>query len=508
MNNQGKIILKNSTMLYIRMAVTMLVGLYTSRVILYTLGVSDYGIYNVVGGLTTMFMFINSSMAVSTSRFLTYELEKGDGGQLSLVYKQAVFIHIIIAIFIFLLIETLGLWFLYHKMVIPEGRINAAEWTLHTIAVVSVLNVLSTPDISLIIAHERMSSFAYISLLDVLFKLFIVLTLKYWSGDRLILYAILLMIAQTVMRLTYYAYSKRCFKETHGKLFFSKVKFKEMFSFACWNLLGNLALMTIDQGINILLNLFCGPIVNAARGISSQLSNYITTFVTNIRMAINPQITKSFSAGNLVYMHTLIKYSSLSCYYVLLAIGVPLFCISDYLLSIWLVEVPPYTTIFFRLTLIYIMANSFANPIIIGIHSTGKIMKFQITEGLLMLLTLPLAWLFLIRGCPPYWVYVAQTTIAVLSQIGRLYVVLPAINMKWTYYLKSICLPCAFVTIASGILPLLIWLYTSKHSTSFLISISCLSFIWTILVLYKIGLKKEEKAFIIRTLEKFVNRQK
>ena len=280
-----------------------------------------------------------------------------------------------------------------------------------------------------------------------------------------------------------------------------------MFSFACWNLLGNLALMTIDQGINILLNLFCGPIVNAARGISSQLSNYITTFVTNIRMAINPQITKSFSAGNLVYMHTLIKYSSLSCYYVLLAIGVPLFCISDYLLSIWLVEVPPYTTIFFRLTLIYIMANSFANPIIIGIHSTGKIMKFQITEGLLMLLTLPLAWLFLIRGCPPYWVYVAQTTIAVLSQIGRLYVVLPAINMKWTYYLKSICLPCTFVTIASGILPLLIWLYTSKHSTSFLISISCLSFIWTILVLYKIGLKKEEKAFIIRTLEKFVNRQ-
>ena len=493
-------------MLYVRMAISMLVGLYTSRVVLYALGVTDYGIYNVVGGLTTMFMFLNSSMAVSTSRFLTYELGRNDSAQLSLVYKQAIIIHVIIAVCIFILIETVGLWFLHNKLVIPEGRMYAAEWILHTVAAVSVLNILSTPDMSLIIAYERMSSFAYISLFDVFFKLTIAILLVYWGGDKLILYAILLMFSQLVVRLIYYIYSKIVFKELHGKLLIEIRMFKEMVSFAGWNLLGNLALMTIDQGVNILLNVFCGPVVNAARGVSTQVSNHVNAFVMNIRMAINPQITKSFSAGNLDYMHTLIKYSSLSCYYLLLIVSIPLFWVTDCLLSIWLVEVPPLTGTFFRLTLAYIMANSFANPIIIGIHSTGNIVKFQVVEGILMLLTLPLAWIFLHCGYPPFWVYIAQITIAIVSQIGRLYVVLPAIKMKLAYYLNSICLPCLWVTIASVLLPLLIWnLYSEDETLLFLMLMAAMSFVWTALSIYVIGLNKTEKQIVKRAASKFLN---
>lgn len=508
MNNNSKTIVKNSGMLYVRMAISLLVGLYTSRVILDALGIVDFGIYNVVGGLTTMFMFLNSSMAVSTSRFLSYEIGRNDTHKLSLVYQQAVIIHIIIALIIFLLIETLGQWFLYNKLVIPDERLDASFWVLHTVAFVAVLNVLSTPDMSLIIAHEKMSSFAYISLLDVFLKLFIAISLSHLGGDKLIVYSILLMTGQLSIRLIYYIYSKRTFVETTGKMRFSKNKFKEMLSFASWNLLGNIALMTIDQGVNIMLNMFCGPVVNAARGIANQISNVVTNFTTNIRMAINPQITKSYSIGDYSYMHSLIKYSSISCFYLILFIGFPLFWIGDYLLDIWLVEVPEYAGIFFRYTLLYLMVNSFANPIIIGVHATGKIIKFQLIEGFIMLLTLPCAWMFLEMGWPPYSVYVAQIMVGIYSQLGRLYVVLPIIGMTKSYYIREVLYPCFVVLFISVIVPTLLsfGIYRPLDWRASVL-MAFISALWSLLVIFFCGLKNEERALIRSYLIKFINRE-
>lgn len=509
MQAKSKTIVKNTGLLYFRMAITMLASLYTSRVVLDALGVVDYGIYNVVGGLTTMFLFINSSMSVATSRFFSYEIGKGNNKRLSIVYSQAVIIHYVIALFILILIETVGLWFLYNKLVIPESRLIAAEWVLHVVTVVSVLNILSTPDLSLIIANERMSSFAYISIYEVFFKLLISYLLTIWNNDRLILYALLLMIVQISVRLIYYLYCKAKFVESRGKIVFSKTIFNEMIVFAGWNLLGNLAVVTIDQGINILLNVFFGPVVNAARGIANQTSNYAMTFVSNIRMAVNPQITKSYVNRDKKYMFLLIRYSSISCYYVLLLICIPLFFFVEDLLEIWLVEVPQYTAIFFKLMLIYLIVNSLSNPLIIAIHSTGKIVKFQIVEGLLMLLTLPFAYILLELGLSPWSVYIAQIIVAVISQMGRMYIILPAIGMKLSCYLITIVKPCVEVTLFSVAFPSIAWALGTMHIQNETIQVrmmfSLLSLIWSLLTISYIGLKPEERNQIITIIKTKMN---
>ncbi len=498
-----KRIFKNTVLLYFRMAFSMLLGIYTSRLVLDAIGVSDYGIYNVVGGITTMFLFLNGSMSVSTSRFITYELGKDRDERLAKIYNQAVLIHRLIALLVFILVETVGLWFLNYKMNIPADRMIAANCVLQTVAVSSVLNVIATPDMALIISHERMKSFAFISILgSVLHFLFAFLLLSY-HHDRLILYAILVMTIQVVIRLSYLIYCKRNFEESRTPVKFNKVVFKNMISFAGWNVLGNLALISIDQGINILLNIFFGPIVNAARGIAMQISNYSNTFITNIRMAINPQITKSYAYGDHSYMLKLITYSSLSCFYVLLLIAAFLFWILEYVLEIWLVVVPENTALFINLTLLYMMVNSFANPIIIGIHSTGKIRKFQVVEGCLMLLTLPLAYLMLKTGMPAYSVYISQIAIAIVSQIGRLSIVLPALNIKLREYLTLIILPSTEVLIVTALPSVCIYLcHLDMSNLAYSLSQCIVTTISCLLAITFIGLKKEERLYIFDNIRK------
>lgn len=448
----NKKIAKNTIVLYFRMFLTMVIGVFTSRIVLQALGIEDYGVYNVVGGITTMFVFINSSMSVASSRFIAFAIGKQDIEYEEKIFGHILYIHYAIGIIITLLIETIGLWFLYHKLSIPLERMNAAFWVLQFSAVTCFLNVICTPYNSLIVSHEKLSSFAYISILESCLKLGICYITLYSSTDKLILYAFLLMCISLLIRFIYVIYAHKNFNATHGKINIEKKIFYEIAAFAGWNTLGNIALVTIDQGVSILLNIFFGPIVNASRGVATQINNVIMGFSNNIRMAINPQITKSYSQGNIAYMHDLIRISSIYPFFMILVCFIPLWLIGDFLLHIWLVEVPKYALSFLRLSLIYTLVNSFANPIIIGIHATGQIKKFQLIEGLLMLLTLPTTYLFLKLGYSPESAYYAIIIIAIITQIGRLYIILPKLHMSYNFYLIQILLPCIKSTIAGGII--------------------------------------------------------
>jgi O-antigen/teichoic acid export membrane protein len=504
----NKRIAKNTFFLYVRMFITMLVGLYTSRIVLKTLGVDDYGIYNVVGGIVAMFTFFNSSMSAASSRFISFGLGKNNIRYSSDIYNQSVIIHFIIAIVVFVLVETIGLWFLQNKLVIPCERMDSAVWVLHASAITCVFTIISVPSLASIISHEKMSAFAYMSIIDVSLKLLIAFFLTISTFDKLKIYAILIVITQILNRMIYIIYCRKKFVETKQTLILKKSIFKEMFFFAGWNVLGNLALLSVNQGVNLMLNIFFGPIVNAAQGMAMQVVNQVNNFVNNIRMAFNPQITKSYSENNIEYMHQLIIYSSIFSYYMLLIIILPVGFITDQLLSLWLVKVPAYTSVFLKLILIYTLVNSFANPIIIAIHSTGKIKKFQIIESFFMLLTLPIAYICLVYGLLPQSVYIIQIIMAAISQMGRLYIALPILCFSFSNYTKKIILPTMRVTFFSLILPMLIYIYWHAKGLQYAIIQSIICVFVVIISIYTIGLNKDEKKSVLQFIIKNINKHK
>ena len=486
------------------MGITMFIGLVTSRLILNTLGVIDYGIYNVVAGVTSMFVFLNTTMSVSTSRFIAYAIGTNRGDELGIIYSQARIIHYGIGAVVLLLIETVGQWMVYNKLNIPCDRVDASILVLHSVSIVTILNVISTPDMALIIAHERMKSFAYISIFDSAMKLLATILLLFLNGDKLVYYAIMITLIQVTDRLCYLIYCKRNFEESKYRLAFVKPVFRKMFSFASWNLLGNLSVMTIEQGISIILNIFCGPAVNAARGLAASLSNYVTAFANNARMAINPQITKSYAAGDYYFMHRLIALSSTSFFFILMLMAVPLYYVIDYILGLWLVNVPEYTSTFFKMTMVYLLMNSFANPVIIGIHATGDIKKFQIVEGSIMLLTLPAAYAFLFSGMPPLSVYVSMILFAIIAQIGRLYIILPKIKMPFRKYFHTIIKPSAIV-LASAIA--LVCLYHASLmvvSRTWMYDVVCalMTFVTLVGTILVFGLTKSDRDYLKNLLRK------
>lgn len=306
----NKRIAKNTLLLYIRMMLTMAVSLYTSRVVLNTLGVEDFGIYNVVGGVVAMFGFLNGAMATTTQRYITFELGRNDFKQLKKIFNISVSIHAFISIIILILAETIGLWFLYNKMTIPVERIDAALWAYQGSIISTIILIMSVPYNALIIAHEKMSTFAYISVLEAVLKLLIVYMLLIGDFDKLKLYALLMCCIQLIIRFIYGNYCKRHFPETKFQLYKDLKLFNNMLAFAGWNLWGNCASITFTQGVNILLNIFFGPIVNAARGITTQVQGAVNQFSWNFQTALNPQITKSYASGDYIYMHKLIFRSS------------------------------------------------------------------------------------------------------------------------------------------------------------------------------------------------------
>lgn len=385
----------------------MIISLYTSRVILNTLGVEDYGINNVVSGFIGMLGFLSGSLGAASSRFITYDLGIGDMVTMKRTFGNIVTIHLLLAVMILIFGETIGLWFVLNKLQIPENRMTAALWVYQFSIFSFMLSIVSVPYNATIIAHERMKAFAYISIVDAILKLLIVYLLVIIPYDKLIIYAILFFCIQVFDRVVYGVYCYRHFEETKTKLAFNKKLFKEIFSFAVWTMNGNLAVIGYTQGINVLLNMFFGPVVNAARGIAVQVQTVVQNFCNNFQMALNPQLTKSYAQKDLAHMQQLLKVSSKFSFFLLYIISLPLMLEAPLVLKWWLGIVPEHTINFLRLILCSSMLVALSNPLVVSVHATGKIKKFQAIEGTMLLCIVPIAYVLLkLFGIRPEYVFV------------------------------------------------------------------------------------------------------
>lgn len=452
-SENNKRIAKNTMFLYFRMLLTMGISLFTSRVVLNTLGIEDFGIYNVVGGVIIMFSFINNAMASSTQRYLTFEIGKQDFVRLKTVFNTSFQIHLLIAIAIVILGETAGLWFLNTQLNIPADRVNAAFWVYQFSILSSVIMILNVPYNALIIAHERMNIFAYISILDVVLKLIIVYLLLLTKFDRLIFYAFLILATTIIVRIIYHFYCKKHFAETKLTKSFDKLLFKEMFSFAGWNLFGNLAGVTFTQGLNILLNIFFSPVVNAARGVAVQVQSAVSGFVTNFQTALNPQITKAYATNDYSFLYNLIYKSSKYSFFLLLILTIPIFLRTDQIMTLWLKNVPDHAVNFVRIMLMISLIDSIASPIMTAAGATGKIKLYQGVVGTILLLILPISYFALKWGAPPEAVFIVHFIIAVIAQVVRLILIKPMIKLPFVDYFFNVIKPISIVTLFS-IIPL------------------------------------------------------
>lgn len=505
-SSDNKRIAKNTLLLYVRMLFLMLIGLYTSRINLQSLGIDNFGIYNVVGGVIAMFSIFTGSLAAAISRDITYELGKGNKEKLNIVFSSSVTIQIIMALVIVIIAEIGGVWFLNEKMVIPSDRLYAANWVLQFSIVMFVVNLVSVPYNACIIAHEKMSAFAYFTIYEGIMKLLIAYAIFITPFDKLITYAALLLILSLSMRLVYGIYCSRKFEECHYRLVFDKGMLKQMGSFAGWTMIGNLAWVGYSQGLNILLNLFFGPSVNAARGVAMQVNEKVSNFCTNFQMALNPQITKSYAIGDLDRMHTLIYASSKYSYFMLLLLSLPIMVETPSILHYWLGVYPEHSVWFVRLIFMVLMVDSLSNPIIVGAQANGHIKNIQIFVGFILLLIVPVSYIVLRMGFPPESVFTVHLSIVILAQIVRLYIVRPLIKLSIAEYLQNVLVKIVMVTCVSVVIPLAMHhLLPANFFNMVLVCIcSCLS---VALSVYFLGLKQNERIKINNKLLNVIHKR-
>ncbi len=485
---------KNTMFLYFRMIFIMAVTLYTSRVVLRVLGVEDFGIFNVVAGVVAMFGFLNSSMSATTQRFISFSLGRGDDN-LNKVFSTCVLTHALIALGVLVLVESVGLWFLYNKMIIPEVRMDAAFWVFQFSALSTVVTVMSIPFNADIIAHEKMSAFAYISIVEVCLKLLIVFLLDVGNIDKLVLYGFLLLLVQCGIFLTYMGYCLRHFKESRFRFVYEKKLFSEVFSFAGWNLWGYLASILYTQGLNILLNVFFGPVVNAARGLANQVDGAIRLFASNFQMAINPQIVKTYAAKDLESMHKLVFRSSKFSFFLLLALSLPVMIEAPVILRLWLSTVPDWTASFLRLMLVVVIVDSVANPLMTSAAATGRIKLYQSVLGGIQLLIVPVAYVVLRMGGEPNSVFVVHICICLIAFAVRLFIVRGMIGLSIKKYLMEVCVKSGVVTVVATVLPLTLY-FSMTNSLLSAIVVVFVSLGSVAVSAYAIGLTKSERVFV------------
>ncbi len=485
-------IAKNTLMLYVRMLFMMFLGLFTSRIVLQALGENDFGIYNVVGGVVAMFTIISGALNSAVSRFITFEMGKGSDAQLNKVYSTAVTIQIILSLVVVMLAEPVGLWFIDNRMNIDPMRIPAARWVLHFSILAFVINLMSVPQMASITAHERMSAYAYIGILEGILRFSVALAISRSGSDRLVLYAVLMAMSVLVVRTAYGIYCRRHFHECRYRPVLDSKLLKEMFSFAGWNFIGVTAGVCRDHGGNILVNIFSGPAVNAARGIAIQLNGAVQGFVTNFMTAVNPQITKSYASGEHDYMLSLVRKASRMSYYLLLILVVPVVFNVDYLLGIWLKEVPADTSVFAVLFLVLSLSESLSNPLMTATLATGRIRNYQIIVGGLIMLNLPVSYLCLKAGAPPESTVVVAIVISQLCLFARLLLLKRMIGFPVKDFIARVYVKVIVVTAAAVVVPVVISPYIGDGFGGFVIMASACVISCAISVL-RIGCSKRER---------------
>jgi O-antigen/teichoic acid export membrane protein len=507
MSSNNKIA-KNTLLLYIRMLLSMVITLYTSREVLNTLGVEDFGIYSIVAGVIIMFGFLNSAMAASTQRFLTFELGKGNQVKLQNIFNASMTIHIIIAIFIFLLAETVGLWFLNSSLNIPTHRMFAANCVYQFSVLTFVFNVVNVPYTASIIANERMGFYAVVGFLEVLLKLFVVFILITSSYDKLIFYSFLLLVVSVFIRFIDSIYCRRNFVECNSfKLIWDRDVLPEMGRFAGWNLFGVAAGISYNQGVNVLLNIFYGATINASRGIAYQVQGAVSNLVTNFQMASAPSITKEFAQRHYENSFRLVFKISKFSFFLLLFISIPLLIQTKTIITLWLKIVPEYTIIFTQLIIIDVLVNSLSGPLHVLIQATGNIKKYQIFVSGLLLLNLPTSYLFLKLGYTPEITVLTSIFYSFVALILRLIILKKNIDFPLGSYCTAVLIKVVVVGFISFLFPLIInnYLGFDLYSLILIFIIAMFSVVFSVVL---IGLDSIERSFIITKIANLYTQSK
>ena len=453
----NKRIAKNTLFLYFRMFLIMGVSLYTSRVILQTLGVEDFGLYNIVGGLVTMFSFLGGSLGGATSRFITFELGRKNNDQLGKVFNVALVVHVVIALLIILLAETFGLWLFYEKMIIPEARQTAAFW-VYQISVLTILfSFTQVPYNATIISHENMKVYAYVGIVEVFLKLLVVYLIAISPFDRLTFYAILLFLVHVGIMLYYRHFCICHYPESHFSFCKDKQLYKSIFSYAASDMIGSVSSMAQGQGLNLLLNMYFGPVVNAARAVAYQVQGAVSQFSTNFLTAVRPQIIKSYAEGKIDDMWKLVIQSSCFSYYLMWMICLPICLEADTILLIWLGDYPNHTVSFLILVLILCLIQTVKTPRVTIFHAMAKVFWSNITVGIVLCLAFPLAYVFLRNGGSPESVFWAANISMIASEFVSVLVLRKFMEFSLIKYFISVHGRCLLVSAVSIIIPLLVY---------------------------------------------------
>lgn len=495
-SSNTKRLVKNTAFLYFRMLFLMLISLYTSRVVLKSLGVEDYGIYNAVGGFITLFDVFTHSLSAAISRFITFELGAGNKERLRAVFSTTIIIQLIISAGFILLAETGGLWFLETQMTIPDGRETAAFWVFQFSVITFVLKLLSVPYNASIIAHEKMSAFAYISILEGLGRLGIAFAILIDGYDRLIMYALLLCILAALIRFIYNYYGKRNFEECSFRFIYEKKLFSEILGFAGWNFIGGSAGVLNNHGINVLLNIFCGPAINAARGLAVQVDNAVLRFSESFMTALRPQITKAYASGNSEYLMILVSKGSRFSTLLMIVISVPIFAETDQLLEIWLTTVPDFCSIFVKLIIFNSIINVVSYPLITLMLATGDIRNYQLSVGGLNILCFPFCYILLKFGLSPISVFIMVIIISVLCLILRLIMLKKMVEFPLKHFFYDVIMRLSFVSCLSSVLPYIISRCIESGYTRLFLNMP-LSLFMSIIVAMVIGVRADERKLLI-----------
>ena len=495
-NNQNKRIAKNTIFMYIRMAITMCIGLYMSRAVFQALGVEDFGLYNVIGGIVSMFIILNGAMVNTTSRFITIYLAKEDELQTCKIFNMASLVHVVIAVLVVLFAETIGLWYLENKLVVPEGRMFAAHWLYQLSILSAIFSILYVPYNAAIVAHEKMGVFAFIQIADSVLKLIIVLLLAYSPIDKLIFYATLLTILSIADLCIYFIYCKRHFAETEIMFYWNNSVFKEMMGFAGWTLVGNFVNFFYTQGLNLLLNAFCGPAANAARGIAVQVENVVKQFANNVQVAINPQILKSYSLNEMDRMYSLIMASSRYCFFLLYFLCLPIMLEANFILHLWLGIVPEHTVNFIRLILVIALFDTFVNPMFTANLACGKLKLYHFPLSILMVAFMFVTYFAIKLTGIAESVYVSLLTVTFIGYIMKIYIIDRQVGLKPKVYIKNVLKPVCLVVLISPILPFYIpsllaegWVRLLATGFACVVSVTA--------AIYVLGVSQAERKFVV-----------
>ena len=496
-SSNNKRVAKNTMFMYFRMLILLVIGLYTSRVVLASLGISDYGLYNVVGGIVTLFAFLNGALSTGTQRFLNFELGRGDKERLNLVFRTSFTQHIVLIALVLVLAETIGLWFVTNKLNIEPGRENAALWVYQTSIFVLCTQIFQIPYMSAIIAHEKMSFYAYFSIIEAVLKLSVAYLLTIWNVDKLILYGILILIVHIFTASLYCIYSTYKFSEARAKFAYQKEMFRLMLSFSGWNLFGGFCSISNNQGVNIIMNLYFGTVINAARGLAFQVSSIVSQFVTNFQVAVRPQVVKYYANGELEQAENLVMNSAKFSAFLLIIIAVPLMTEIETVLELWLGEYPDNTPLFLSLVLINSIFYSMVSSTLMIVHASGKVKEVSVWSGLTYLSILPISYLMFEFGFPAYSVFVINIGAVIIDQCFELYWMKRHIGFPTIKFFKIVygrVLPILCISIATSFVLHYILIDVNPYIRLFTV-VPC-SVIFISLMIYSCGLDKGLRTYV------------